>query len=45
LKGEQGREDAREIILLQVKVLKGREGGDIRRKLSIEAIGSETENL
>lgn len=42
---EKGRDAAGEVILLQVKVPKGREREDIRRKLSIEAIGSETENL
>lgn len=45
LEGTKGRKDTGEIIILKINVLKGGNGGDIRRKSSVEIVGSETEDL
>ena len=42
--GKGGWDATREVVMLEEEVLEGRKGGDIRRKISIEEIGTKAEN-
>lgn len=45
MEGKKCRKGTGEVVILKIKVLKGGNSGDIRRKSSVEVVGSEAEDL